>query len=88
MTTPNLNWSKVAAALAATSPYGPFFGPDGAIYGPDGSTLVPPASERIRRNTNGFTDELQHAPNRTWRAWGRTSHRRHGGVSVFRPRPG
>ena len=72
MSTPNINWIRVAAALSATSPFGPLFAPDGAIYGPDGSTLVPPADETVSRNTDRSAQELGPTTNRTWRPWGRT----------------
>ncbi len=71
MITPNINWTRVAAALAATSPYGPFFAPDGAIYGPDGSTLVPPADETACRTATASAHERGHAPRRNRRPWAR-----------------
>jgi hypothetical protein len=51
MRTPQMSWTKFAAALAPLTPYGVFFGPDGAIYGPDGSQLVSPTDERQPRET-------------------------------------
>ena len=87
MTTPNLNWTRVAAALAVASPCSPFFAPDGAIYGPDGSTLVPPADETIHRNTNGSQRELGNGRNRTRPPWGRSSWPKRSRSPVHRPRP-
>ena len=36
-----IDWLKIAAALSASSPYGPVIGPDGAVYSCDGQMLAP-----------------------------------------------
>ena len=36
-----IDWLKIAAALSASSPYGPVIGPDGSVYSCDGQLLVP-----------------------------------------------
>lgn len=35
-----IDWLRVAAALGASTPYGPIIGPDGTIYSCDGQVLV------------------------------------------------
>ena len=35
-----IDWVRVAAALGASTPYGPIIGPDGTIYSCDGQVLV------------------------------------------------
>jgi hypothetical protein len=35
-----IDWLRVAAALGASTPYGPIIGPDGTIYWCDGQVLV------------------------------------------------
>jgi hypothetical protein len=36
-----IDWLKIAAALSASSPYGPVIGPDGTVYSCDGQVLAP-----------------------------------------------
>jgi hypothetical protein len=88
----NINWVKVAAALAPLNPSGPFFGPDGAVYGPDGALLVAPATAGTDEHRQSPVSAGGKSDRRQMRvSYARDEHRRtpvSSGTDTYRAAPG